>query len=110
MRRRLLFFVALAVLTMSSTAVAARGFSMKLGSTFTITGRTGSAKGTHTRAVGKVVLSCRWGIGRWRLITTTATDSAGHYRFAVKPGRRGDLTLRIAPPDHHRRFYLLHVR
>jgi len=110
MRRRLLFFVALAVLTMSSTAVAARGFSMKLGSTFTITGRTGSAKGTHTRAVGKVVLSGRWGIGRWRLITTTATDSAGYYRFAVKPRRRGDLTLRIAPPDHHQRFYLLHVR
>jgi hypothetical protein len=111
MRRRLLFFVVVAMLTVSSTAVAARGFSMKLGSTFTITGRTGSAPGTHTRAVGKVVLRGRWGgTGPWRYITTTVTNSAGYYRLAVKPGRRGDLTLRISPPDHHLRLYLLHVR
>ena len=110
MRRRLLLWVVLAVLTGSSTAVAARGFSMKLGSTFTITGRTGSAPGTGTRAVGTVVLRGRWSGGLWHVITTTVTNKAGYYRFAVKPRRRGDLTLRITPPDHHRRFYLLHVR
>jgi hypothetical protein len=110
MRRRLLFFVVLAVLTLSPAALAARGFSMKLGSTFTITGRTGSATGKHTRAVGKVVLSGHWGVGPWRVITRTVTDNAGYYRFAVKPRRRGDLTLRITPPDHHQRFYLLYVR
>ncbi|MGN6796953.1 MAG: hypothetical protein ACTHKS_02265 [Gaiellaceae bacterium] len=110
MRRRLLLFVLLAGLTMSSTALATPVFSLKLGSTFHITGRTGSAPGTHTRALGRVVLSGRWGTGPWRWITTTKTDNEGYYRFGVTPGRRGNLTLRITPPDHHLRFYLLRVR
>lgn len=110
MRRRLLFVVALAALTVSPTALATPVFSLKLGSTFHITGRTGSAPGTHTRALGRVVLSGRWGTGPWHWITTTKTDGQGYYRLAVKPGRRGNLTLRITPPDHHLRFYLLHVR
>lgn len=110
MRRRLLFPVALAVLAFPSVAAADRGYSMKLGSTFTITGRTGSAAGTPTRAVGKVVLSGRWGLGAWHVIASTRTDSAGKYKLTVTPRRRGDLALRIAPPDHHVRRYLLHVR
>ena len=109
MRRRLLFFVALVVLALPAVATAGQGFSMKLGSTFTITGRTGSDTGKQTRAVGKVVLSGRWGVGPWHVLTTTTTDSDGNYRFAITPHRRGDLTLRIAPPDHHARRYLLHV-
>lgn len=112
MRRRLLSFLAPAVLAASlafpSVAGAGQSFSMQLGSTFTITGRTGSDTG-KTRAVGKVVLSGRWGNGPWHVITTTKTDSAGNYRLSVKPHRRGDLTLRIAPPDHHPRRYVLHV-
>jgi hypothetical protein len=110
MRGRLLLSIALTVLAVPSAALAERGFSMKLGSTFTITGRTGSAPGHHTRALGKVVLSGRWVGGKWHVFTTTVTDNAGYYRFAFKPGRRGTLMLRIAPPDHHLRLYLLHVR
>ena len=109
MRRRLLLFVALTVFAVPSAAAATENFSMKLGSTFTITGRTGSDTGKHTRAIGKVVLSGRWGAGPWHVLTTTTTDSAGNYRFAVTPHRRGNLSLRIAPPDHHARRYLLHV-
>ncbi len=109
MRRRVFLLVALTVLAVPSVAVATEIFSMKLGSTFTITGRTGSASGTHTRAVGKVVLSARWGAGPWHVLKTATTDTAGNYRFAVTPRRRGDLSLRIAPPDHHARRYLLHV-
>ena len=113
MRRRLLFFVALAVLAASlvvpSYAAVGKGFSMKLGSTFTITGRTGSEPGTQARAVGKVVLAGRWGVGPWHVLTTTSTDSAGDYRFTIKPRHRGDLSLRITPPDHHARRYVLHV-
>lgn len=82
---------------------------MQLGSTFTITGRTGSVQGTHARARGTVVLSGRWGVGPWHVITTAVTDPTGAYRLTVKPRRRGNLTLRIAPPDHHSRLYLLHV-
>jgi hypothetical protein len=110
MRRRLLSFVALAVLVLPSSALAGRAFSLQLGSTFTITGRTGSDTGRSTRAVGKVVLSGRWDGGSWRVFATTRTDSGGHYRFTITPRRRADLTLRIAPPDHHPRLYLLHVR
>jgi hypothetical protein len=109
MRRRLLVCVALAVLALPAFATAGQGFSMKLGSTFTITGRTGSDAGKHTRALGTVVLSGRWGLGPWHVLSRTTTDSDGKYRFAITPRRRGDLTLRIAPPDHHARRYLLHV-
>jgi hypothetical protein len=109
MRRRALLVLALAVLVVPSAATAANRFSMKLGSTFTITGRTGSETGKHTRAVGRVVLSGRWGAGTWRVLATTTTDAAGSYRFAIKPSRRGDLSLRIAPPDRHLRRYVLHV-
>jgi hypothetical protein len=112
MRRRLLLLLASAALTASLAvpAFAADGqrFALKLGSTFTITGRTGSVQGT-TRAVGAVVLSGRWGAGAWHVITTTRTDKAGRYRLEVTPHRRGDLTLRIAPPDHPPRRYVLHV-
>lgn len=109
MRRRLLFFAALVVLAAPGAATAGQGFSMQLGSTFTVTGRTGSVPGEHSRATGRVVLSGRWGIGQWHVIATGATDGKGNYRFTVKPRRRGDLALRIAPPDHHLRRYLLHV-
>ena len=110
MRRRFLLLVLLAVLAVPSYAAAERIFSMQLGSTFTITGRTGSDTGTQARAVGKVVLSGRWGVGAWRVLATTTTDKAGSYKFTLTPRRRGDLALRIAPPDHHVRRYLLHVR
>jgi hypothetical protein len=113
MRRRLLSFLAPAVLAVvlaaPSSATRGHGFSMQLGSTFTITGRTGSVQGTHARATGTVVLSGRWGVGPWHVITTAATDRTGNYRFTVKPNRRGNLTLRITPPDHHPRRYLLRV-
>jgi hypothetical protein len=114
MRRGLLSLFALAVLAAS---LAAPGLAaprpgvtnMQLNSTFTVTGRTGSAPGKHTRAIGTVVVSGRWGSGDWHVLTTTTTDHAGYYRFTIKPHRRGNLTLRIAPPDHHLRRFLLHV-
>jgi hypothetical protein len=82
---------------------------LPLGATFTVTGRTGSVNGKHDRALGKVVVSGRWGTGSWHVLTTTRTDQAGNYAFRVKPHRRGDLTILIEPPDHHARHYVLHV-
>jgi hypothetical protein len=111
-RRFLLLVLAVVAAAFSAPAAALSGpnvAKMQLGSTFTATGRTGSAPGRHDRAVGKVVVSGRWGGGPWRVLTTTQTDAEGYYRFTVKPRRRGNLTLRIAPPDHHPRRYLLHV-
>ena len=111
MRRRLLSLFALAVLSASlvGPAVAADSVTLQLGSTFTVTGRTGSEKGKHIRAVGKVVVSGRWGTGRWHILTTTQTDQAGNYVFRLKPHRRGNLTVRIVPPDHHPRSFVLHI-
>ncbi len=113
MRRRLLSLVLLAVLGASLAAPARsatrHSVSLQVGSTFTVTGRTGSATGKHTRAVGKVVVSGRWGKGRWHVLTTTQTDQAGNYGFRLKPHRRGNLTVRIAPPDQHPQRYMLHV-
>ena len=87
-----------------------QGFSMKLGSTFTITGRTGSVAGKHTRALGKVVLVRTMGSRP----VARAHDDDDRQRRGTTGSRSsraaaGDLTLRIAPPDHHARRYLLHV-
>jgi hypothetical protein len=113
MRRRSLFVVVLAVLAASfavpALAAASGGYSMQLGSTFTVSGRTGSVPGEQTRAVGKVVVEGRWGIGPWHTISSTRTDSRGNYRFLIRPQRRGNLTLRVEPPDHHPRRFVLHV-
>jgi hypothetical protein len=111
--RRLLFLAALAVLSASLAAPALAGtghsLTLHLGDSFTVTGRTGSAPGTQARAVGRVVVSGRWGDGRWNVLTTTTTDREGYYRFTIRPHRRGSLALRIAPPDHRLRHYALRV-
>jgi len=114
MRRRPVFFLALAVLAVALAAAgtAAAGPDvtvMKLGSTFTVTGRTGSAPGKHTRAVGPVRVFGRWNGGTWHVISMTRTDQAGNYVFRLTPQQRGNLTLRIATPDHRPRRLLLHV-
>lgn len=83
--------------------------SMKLGSTFTITGQTGSMHGKHVRALGKVIVSGRWGTDRWHVLVVVKTDRAGNYQLSIRPQHRGNLTLRITPPDHHPQRYLLHV-
>jgi hypothetical protein len=113
MRRRLFPLVVLAVLAALAVPGAALPgptvTKMELGSVLTVTGQTGSAPGHRTRAVGKVVVTGRWGSGAWRVLTTTRTDATGNYRFTLKPHRRGTLTLRIAPPDHHPRRYIVRV-
>jgi hypothetical protein len=114
MRRRHLSLIVLAVSAAALCIVrpafpGAAVTTMQLGSTFTVSGHTGSAAGHSVRALGKVVVSGRWGSGPWHVLTTTRTDETGNYEFILKPNRRGDLTVRIAPPDHRSRRFLLHV-
>jgi hypothetical protein len=107
-----LAFVAMsaAVATLSAVAAAATEVrTLPLGSTFTVTGLTGSLPGHSVRATGVVVVVKSWDRGEHRLITTALTDSHGHYLVAVKLTRRGLLTLRIIPPDKHATTYLLRV-
>ena len=97
------------VATVTATASATKVRTLQLGSTFTVTGLTGSLPGRSVRATGLVVVVKSWDGGKHRLITTARTDSHGHYQVAVKLTRRGLLTLRITPPDKHAVQYLLRV-
>jgi hypothetical protein len=105
-----LIAVIAAAVTLSSVAAAATEVrTLSLGSTFTVTGLTGSLPGHSGRATGLVVVVKSWDGGEHRLITTALTDSHGRYRVAVKLTRRGLLTLRIIPPDEHAITYLLRI-
>ena len=97
---------ALSVAVSSAGAVPTR--SMTLGSTFTVTGQTGSAKGPK-RAVGTVVVSLRWGDRPWQLFERTRTDRDGRYRVTLHPRHRGVLRVLIAPPDRHLVRYRLRI-
>lgn len=97
------------VTSVTVTASAAKIRTLQLGSTFIVSGQTGSLAGQSVRTTGKVVVVKSWDGGESRLITTALTDSRGSYRVAVKLSRRGLLTLRITPPDKHVLQYLLRV-
>jgi hypothetical protein len=73
--------------------------TMRLGSTYTITGETDSLDRSGNRVRGVVTLVGRWDGGRWHLITRTRTHGNGLYRIAVRPVRRGVLQLRLDTPD-----------
>lgn len=83
----------------AATAGSAQHRTIRLGWTYVVRGETGFRPGAAHRAVGLVVVRGRWRGGHWHVVTTTRTDAHGRYRFAVKPARRGILTLRITPPD-----------
>jgi hypothetical protein len=105
-----LIAVIAAVATLLAVAAAATEVrTLPLGSTFTVTGQTGSLPSHSVRATGLVVVVKSWDRGEHRFITTALTDSHRHYLVAVKLTRRGWLTLRVIPPDKHATTYLLRV-
>jgi hypothetical protein len=69
----------------------------KVGSTYKLTGRTGTVN--RTRATGTVVLRGRWNAGPWHPLATTSTDPQGRFALAIHVGRRGSLHLRLSTPD-----------
>jgi hypothetical protein len=110
MRHGLALISLLIVMTaVTATASAAKVRTLQLGSTFVVTGQTGSLPGKSVRATGTVVVVKSWDAGTSRLITTARTDSHGSYQVAIKLTRRGLLTLRITPPDKHDVRYLIRV-
>ena len=110
-RRSVALIAVIAAMATLSAIAAARTEvrTLPLGSTFTVTGLTGSLPGHSVRATGLVVVVKSWDGGEHRLITTARTDSHGHYRVAIKLTRRGLLSLRIVPPDKHVLLYLIRV-
>ncbi len=107
LRRATLLLSALVALIATGVAVPANASehnladrTIRLGSTYTITGHTASLQGNAPRADGPVVLTGRWSGERWRVLVRTTTHGDGSYRLSVRPGRRGRLELRLATPDH----------
>ena len=93
--------IASAAVPVAAQAAAAK--TLHLGDTFKISGYAGR------QARGQVVVKGRWGNGPLQFITTTRTDSGGHYAFAVKPARRGTWTIQIVPPDHQTKQFVLRI-
>ena len=76
-----------------------RDKTVSLGSTYTITGQTGTLQGGASRATGRVNLNGRWDGGRWQLLAHTTTAVDGRYRVTIHLRRRGKLELRLTTPD-----------
>ena len=79
-----------------------------VGSTFVVTGRTGSPT-SSAPSTGLVVARGRWDTGRWRTLTSTRTDANGRYRLTILLWRRGLLTLTVIPPDGRSHSFMLRV-
>jgi hypothetical protein len=79
-----------------------------VGSTFVVTGRTGSPPGAAP-STGLVVARGRWDTGPWRIVTSTRTDANGRYRLTILLWRRGLLTLTVTPPDGRSHSFALRV-
>jgi len=99
-----------AVLAAAASSAGTTTERLALGDVFVAKGQTGIRPGSTHRATGIVVVRGRWGSGAWKVLTTTRTDAAGRYRFAVTPHRRGLLSIRISPPDEHAQHFVLRVR
>jgi hypothetical protein len=92
----------------AEAAGAPRARSIPVGSSFTITGQTGSPVGPKP-STGVVVLSGRWNTDSWRVVASSRTDRKGHYRIAITLQRKGLLRLRVSPPDGRDHLFVLRV-
>jgi hypothetical protein len=107
LRRSALFFVVIASALTAGAAVAVAaapgGLSnrtVSVGSTYTITGQTGTLRAALPPATGPVTLTGRWDAGSRQVLAKTATTADGRYRLTISLRRRGSLDLRLATPDH----------
>lgn len=74
--------------------------TVSVGSTYTITGQTGTLGAGPSRATGRVTLSGRWNAGQPHVLAQTITSANGRYRLTIHLRRHGKLDLRLATPDH----------
>ena len=73
--------------------------TVAVGSTYTITGQTGTLGPGTIRATGTVSLSGRLDNGPPQLLRRTATTADGRFRMTIRLALRGKLDLRLATPD-----------
>jgi hypothetical protein len=72
-------------------------------------GTTLTLSDSHTPMVGNIVISGRWGSGRWETFAV-ARGERSTYSFRIPLSRRGVLSLRIAYPDGARAVGRYQVR
>jgi hypothetical protein len=73
--------------------------TVSVGSTYTITGQTGTLGPGTSRATGTVSLSGRVDNGPPQLLRRAATTADGRFRLTIRLELRGKLDLRLATPD-----------
>jgi hypothetical protein len=92
----------------ASAPIVIRGPSAATyGSTYTVSGRTGTLNGRHR--TGTVVLRGRWDDGTWFVLAHRRTDARGDYKLTIVLRRRGTLRLRLTLPGADTATKTLHV-
>jgi hypothetical protein len=92
------------------TAAAGLGNrTIAVGSTYTITGQTGTRGPGTARATGAVTLSGRLGRNPSQVLAQTTTAADGRFRLTIHLAARGKLDLRLATPDHRLAHFTLTV-
>lgn len=77
------------------------------GSTYTLTGESGTLDGRHF--TGTVVVRGSWNGGRWTTLARRHTDALGEYRLTIVLNRHGTLRLRVLMPHGELATKTLHV-
>lgn len=77
------------------------------GSTYTLTGQSGTLDGRHF--TGPVVVRGSWNGGRWTTLARRHTDALGEYRVTIVLDRHGTLRLRVLMPHGELATKTLHV-
>jgi hypothetical protein len=72
---------------------------MTIGSTYLITGQTGTIHAGDPRATGMVTLTERWIDGSRQIVLRRRTDSIGRFNLRIHPSRHGTLRFTVATPD-----------
>jgi hypothetical protein len=83
--------------------------TVSVGSTYMITGQTGTLGHGRVRATGGVTLSGRSSSGQARVLARTTTAADGRFRLTIHLVTRGKLDLRLATPDRHVAHFTLTV-
>jgi hypothetical protein len=74
--------------------------TLPFGSTYTVTGHTGTKDRSSRHTLGTITLLGSWNAGPWHVIAETrAKGPSGLYRIVLRPTRRGVLSLRLETPD-----------
>jgi len=87
------------VLANGSSPAAKLSATMTIGSTYLITGQTGTIHAGDRRATGMVTLTEHWVGGSRQIVVHRRTDSIGRFMLRIHPSHHGTLRFTVATPD-----------